>query len=363
MNARTVFISLATTVCSSSVVNALIVDPPRPITHRVTVQLVQTARDDGSEPATVFGDKRADVETAVDAIWAQAGVNIEFLPEIVRFNNTFVNRGDNGNGTRPIGDLNLLLADAVVNEIWHPDESVINALFVEVVPGFAPHPDNAILGIAKLGTNGLAMYVGDNVLNSFIGADHVAGVLAHEIGHNLGLKHTALDDRRNLMNPDPWTQQLSDAQIEAIFQTTLRDDSVAYVKNGGSGFPQLIPQQPDGDYNGNGVVDAADYVIWRNDPAILLNEGASPGVVDEADYDFWRNQFGTNASESPLIASVPEPSSLGLLAAAALAIIHFSRRLEIGNRSSSAGANLRQNGRRQSVTARQYREPDLEGRP
>jgi hypothetical protein len=332
MNARTICISLATTVCSSGVVHALIVDPPRPITHRVTVQLVQTALDDGSQPATAFGDKRPEVEAAIDAIWAQAGVDIEFLPEIVRFNNTFVNRGDNGAGTRPSGDLNLLLADAVVNEIWHPDESVINALFVEVVPGFAPRPDNAVLGIANLGTNGIAMYVGDNVLSSFVGADYVAGVLAHEIGHNLGLKHTPLDVHRNLMNPDPWTQQLSEVQIEAIFETTLRDDSVAYVRGGGSGFPQSIQAGLEGDYNGSGVVDAADYVVWRESPAILLNEGASQGVVDGADYEFWRSRFGEAASESPLIASVPEPSLLGLLAALALAIVLSSRQLEIGNR-------------------------------
>ena len=47
-----------------------------------------------------------------------------------------------------------------------------------------------------------------------------------------------------------------------------------------------------GDYNDNGVVDAADYVLWRNNPASLENEGASPGVVDPADYTFWRSQFG-----------------------------------------------------------------------
>ena len=43
-----------------------------------------------------------------------------------------------------------------------------------------------------------------------------------------------------------------------------------------------------GDYNDNGVVDAADYVLWRNDPTSLENEGASPGMVDQADYTFWR---------------------------------------------------------------------------
>jgi hypothetical protein len=72
-----------------------------------------------------------------------------------------------------------------------------------------------------------------------------------------------------------------------------------------------------GDYNGNDVVDAADYVVWRTNPASLINEGASPNVVDEDDYAFWRSRFGATDNlgvgagtigvlES---AAVPEPAS------------------------------------------------------
>lgn len=69
-----------------------------------------------------------------------------------------------------------------------------------------------------------------------------------------------------------------------------------------------------GDYNGNGVVDAADYVVWRNGGP-LLNEGASIGVTDSADYDFWRAHFGaTSGSGSSLGgAAVPEPCSVGIV--------------------------------------------------
>ena len=45
----------------------------------------------------------------------------------------------------------------------------------------------------------------------------------------------------------------------------------------------------------NGVVDAADYVVWRNrleTNTPLTNEGVSPGMVDQADYDFWKANFG-----------------------------------------------------------------------
>ncbi len=65
-----------------------------------------------------------------------------------------------------------------------------------------------------------------------------------------------------------------------------------------------------GDYNQNGVVDAADYVVWRK------NDGTQQG------YDNWRANFGRIAGEgaasnasSPSRAAVPEPRTALLLAA------------------------------------------------
>ena len=72
-----------------------------------------------------------------------------------------------------------------------------------------------------------------------------------------------------------------------------------------------------GDYNDDGVVNAADYVLWRNAAASggsLMNEGATPGVVDQADYDFWVSRFGaTSGAGSAAGAAVPEPASLLLV--------------------------------------------------
>jgi len=70
-----------------------------------------------------------------------------------------------------------------------------------------------------------------------------------------------------------------------------------------------------GDYNGNGIVDAADYVLWRNGGP-LQNEVNTIGTVDASDYDAWRARFGnTSGSGSSLVASaaVPEPASLCLM--------------------------------------------------
>ncbi len=66
-----------------------------------------------------------------------------------------------------------------------------------------------------------------------------------------------------------------------------------------------------GDYNHNGIVDAADYVVWRNGLGTTYTQ---------VDYDVWRSHFGQTAgSGAGAIASaaVPEPTTLVLLVLAA----------------------------------------------
>ena len=72
-----------------------------------------------------------------------------------------------------------------------------------------------------------------------------------------------------------------------------------------------------GDYNNNGAVDTADYVLWRKakeDGGSLLND-PTPGTVDDSDYAYWRSHFGeaqgTGASLTD--AAIPEPTSALLL--------------------------------------------------
>ena len=57
-----------------------------------------------------------------------------------------------------------------------------------------------------------------------------------------------------------------------------------------------------GDYNRNGVVDAADYVAWRK------TDGTQAG------YDTWRTHFGQPPGPGTSAnATVPEPATLLLL--------------------------------------------------
>ena len=82
-----------------------------------------------------------------------------------------------------------------------------------------------------------------------------------------------------------------------------------------------------GDYNNDGTVNAADYVLWRKG-GTLSNEVDTPGTVNAADYTEWRARFGNvSGSGSGLGAgAVPEPTSALLALLAGLATVASWRR-------------------------------------
>jgi hypothetical protein len=84
-----------------------------------------------------------------------------------------------------------------------------------------------------------------------------------------------------------------------------------------------------GDYNEDGSVDAADYVVWRNNlgGTMLPNETVSPGVVDQDDYTEWRSHFQSAALGAAAGGAVPEPTGvlLALCGFASLVTVRRSR--------------------------------------
>jgi hypothetical protein len=73
-----------------------------------------------------------------------------------------------------------------------------------------------------------------------------------------------------------------------------------------------------GDYNGNHIVDAADYTVWRDErdktgPG-LAADGNSDGVVNLQDYSIWHDNFPPpSGSGIGSAIAIPEPSTAALL--------------------------------------------------
>jgi autotransporter-associated beta strand protein len=91
-----------------------------------------------------------------------------------------------------------------------------------------------------------------------------------------------------------------------------------------------------GDYNLNGIVDAADYVVWRNSQGQigggLAADGNGNGQIDSGDLDVWRAHFGQTAGSgagASANATVPEPTTAMLMLIMGLLAICSHRRMTV----------------------------------
>jgi hypothetical protein len=99
-----------------------------------------------------------------------------------------------------------------------------------------------------------------------------------------------------------------------------------------------------GDYNHNGAVDAADYVLWRKtlgqSGSGLAADGNGNGQIDPGDYNVWRTNFGRRiapgaATGTVSVDSVPEPASLLLLVSCLITALNIrgrATRLQTGGK-------------------------------
>jgi hypothetical protein len=86
----------------------------------------------------------------------------------------------------------------------------------------------------------------------------------------------------------------------------------------GDTFADVTPAgsaTPDGDFNSDGEIDAADYAAWRKNPG---------GMFVPEDYDAWRMNFGTTTGGGA--AAVPEPVTVASVVIAASLALASRRR-------------------------------------
>jgi MYXO-CTERM domain-containing protein len=93
----------------------------------------------------------------------------------------------------------------------------------------------------------------------------------------------------------------------------------------------VIAPSNNADFNGNGVVDGADFLVWQRgfglagQPNKSTGDANGDGSVNAADLTIWKTQFGTSPGVTGAVASVPEPAA-GALAVGALAAVARRRR-------------------------------------
>jgi hypothetical protein len=128
------------------------------------------------------------------------------------------------------------------------------------------------------------------------------------VGPDLVKQRVQFAHDRGLKNIIIWElgQDLAPTNSGSLLRT-------AYLKNETLG----------GDFDGDGVVDQNDYIVWQSTfgatSGDMRADGNGDGVVNAADYIVWRNRM-TTGSGGASAASVPEPSTARLLLIAGLLV-------------------------------------------
>ena len=89
-----------------------------------------------------------------------------------------------------------------------------------------------------------------------------------------------------------------------------------------------------GDFNFNGVVDAADYVVWRKGLGTTYTQN---------DYNVWRAHFGQTAGSGAgalANAAVPEPSVLMQIILVSVVLSLCRRRGALVSSNNSSSTNI-----------------------
>jgi hypothetical protein len=98
-----------------------------------------------------------------------------------------------------------------------------------------------------------------------------------------------------------------------------------------------LPSAAMGDFNADGMIDTADYLVWRKTlgqtGTLLAADGSGNGVVDVDDFGVWQSNFGQavgsgSGGVSGPQSAVPEPGggSIAILAIACWSLHAHSRR-------------------------------------
>jgi mannan endo-1,4-beta-mannosidase len=179
--------------------------------------------------------------------------------------------------------------------------------------------------------NHLAWYPGDDVVD-MVGLDiytdptsNMSGPWYDVLAHYNGRKMIALSESGTLPNADAmdtydigWTYfslwkdgYLDDFPAQDV-QALLGDERVITLNE----LPTFAWKTP-GDYTNDGLIDAADYVVWRDNlnrsvVQFTVADGNGNGLIDQGDFSIWRSNYGSSFAGAGAAQTVPEPSAFVL---------------------------------------------------
>ncbi len=110
--------------------------------------------------------------------------------------------------------------------------------------------------------------------------------------------------------------------VTGAFDTELRTALIGGLdieaKYGPNSVELLVTSALAGDYNNDGSVDAADYVVWRKNEGTTnwLPNDPTGGAIGTTQYATWRANFGASlpSTASSEAEAVPEPAAILLVA-------------------------------------------------
>jgi hypothetical protein len=228
---------------------------------------------------------------AQDTIGATEGPN-SMKVELIGFGNTFVGAISSIINPTPAG--------AIIGDPPGIDHVLFDVTVTEPFVGTFANMGVTVFGCSQDGMCGLKrQFIDEEAVDLPVGTHR-------DLRIDLALSHETGEPFNQTFGEAGSGSDLIPTHFQFFFNKPATSNLTLYIDNVRIGMtPAAVP----GDYNGNGTVDAADYVLWR-DGGPLQNEVSDPGTVSGADYDAWRARFGNpSAGSGGSLGAVPEPAA------------------------------------------------------